>query len=44
MRADHRMGFANQIVGLKVNAGTSVTGIVTENQTGKQASCVEDGE
>jgi hypothetical protein len=44
MRADHRMGFSNQIVGLKINAGTSVTGIVTENQTGKQSSCVEDDE
>ncbi len=38
------MGFSNQIVGLKINAGTSVTGIVTENQTGKQSSCVEDDE
>ena len=44
MRADHRMGFSNEIVGLKVDAGMSVTGVVTDNQTGKQASCEEDGE
>jgi hypothetical protein len=44
MRADHRMGFSNEIVGLKVDAGMAVTGIVTDNQTGKQASCEEDGE
>lgn len=44
MRADHRMGFTNPIVGLKINAGTAVTGVVTESQTGKQASCVEDEE
>ncbi len=44
MRADHRMGFSNEIVGLKVDAGMAVTGVVTDNQTGKQASCEEDNE
>ena len=44
MRSDHRMGFSNEIVGLKVDAGMSVTGVVTDNQTGKQASCEEEGE
>ena len=44
MRADHRMGFSNEIVGLKVDAGMAVTGVVTDNQTGKQASCEEEGE
>ena len=44
MRADHRMGFSNEIVSLKVDAGMSVTGFVTESQTGKQASCEEDVE
>lgn len=44
MRADHRMGFSNEIVSLKVDAGMSVTGVVTDSQTGKQASCEEDVE
>ncbi len=42
MRADHRMGFSNAIVGLKINAGISVSGTVTENRTGQRADCVED--
>ena len=42
MRADHRMGFSNAIVGLKIDAGLSVTGTVTENRTGQQMACVED--
>ena len=44
MRADHSMGFSNEIVSLKVDAGMSVTGFVTDSQTGKQASCEEDTE
>ena len=39
MRADHRMGFSNEIVSLKVDAGMTVTGTVTESQSGKQAEC-----
>lgn len=42
MRADHRMGFSNQIVNLQVNAGMTVTGIVTENQTGNQSECAQE--
>lgn len=42
MRADHRMGFSNEIVKLKVNAGLAITGVVTEAQTGKQADCEEE--
>lgn len=38
------MGFSNEIVSLKVDAGMSVTGVVTDSQTGKQASCEEDVE
>ncbi len=42
MRPDHRMGFSNEIVGLTIDAGMSVTGTVTENRTGQQGDCVED--
>jgi hypothetical protein len=42
MRADHKMGFSNEIVYLRVDASMSVTGTVTENQSGKQAQCEED--
>ncbi len=42
MRADHRMGFSNEIVSLKVDAGMTVTGTVTEIQSGKQAECEEE--
>jgi hypothetical protein len=42
MRADHRMGFSNAIVSLQVNAGMTVTGVVTENQTGAQSQCEQD--
>ncbi len=44
MKSDRRMGFSNKIVSLKANAGMSVTGVVTENQTGKLAACEEDNE
>lgn len=44
MRADHRMGFSNEIVSLKVDAGMSVTGVVVDSQTGKRSSCEEDNE
>lgn len=36
------MGFSNEIVKLKVNAGLAITGVVTEAQTGKQADCEEE--
>lgn len=42
MRADHRMGFSNEIVSLKVDAGMTVTGTVTESQSSKQAACEEE--
>ncbi len=42
MRADHRMGFSNPIVSLQVNAGMTVTGIVTEKQTGNQSDCTQE--
>jgi hypothetical protein len=42
MRADHRIGFSNAIVSLQVNAGMTVTGVVTENQTGAQSQCEQD--
>jgi hypothetical protein len=42
MRADHRMGFSNEIVSLKVDPGMTVTGTVTDNQSGKQAACEEE--
>jgi hypothetical protein len=42
MRADHRMGFSNPIVSLQVNAGMTVTGTVTENQTGNQSECAQE--
>lgn len=44
MRADHRMGFSNQIVTLQVNPGLAVTAVVTENQTGKTSHCDEDND
>jgi hypothetical protein len=42
MRADHRMGFTNQIVSLQVNPGLKVTGVVTEASTGNQSDCTQD--
>ena len=42
MRADHRMGFSNAIVGLKIDPGVSVTGTVTEYRTGQRADCIEE--
>jgi hypothetical protein len=42
MRADHRMGFSNPIVSLQVNAGMTVTGTVTEKQTGNQSDCSQE--
>ena len=42
MKSDHRMGFSNEIVSLKINAGMAVTGTVTESQSGKQATCEEE--
>jgi hypothetical protein len=39
MRADHRMGFSNEIVSLQVNAGLKVTGVVTETKTDSQSDC-----
>lgn len=41
MRADHRMGFSNEIVRLKVNAGMTITGQATENDSGETANCHE---
>lgn len=41
MRADHRMGFSNEIVRLQVDAGMTVTGLVTENASGETAHCRE---
>jgi hypothetical protein len=42
MRADHSMGFYNDIVRLKVDAGLQVTGQVTEVSSGAQANCAEE--
>jgi hypothetical protein len=42
MKADHRLGFSNQIVNLQVNAGMTVTGVVTEKQTGHQSECAQE--
>jgi hypothetical protein len=42
MRADHRMGFSNQIVSLQVDAGMTVTGVVTEKLTGNQSECAQE--
>ena len=42
MRSDHQMGFSNQIVGLQLNAGMTVTGTVTESQTGAQSECAQE--
>jgi hypothetical protein len=42
MRADHQLGFSNQIVSLKINAGMTVTGVVTEKQTGNQSECTQE--
>ncbi len=41
MRADHRMGFSNEIVRLQVDAGMTITGVVTENASGETAHCRE---
>lgn len=42
MTADHRLGFSNPIVNLQVNAGMTVTGVVTEKQTGHQSECAQE--
>jgi hypothetical protein len=42
MKADHQLGFSNQIVTLQVNAGLTVTGVVTEKQTGQQSECSQE--
>ncbi len=42
MRADHQMGFSNPIVSLQVHAGMTVTGVVTEKQTGSQSECAQE--
>jgi hypothetical protein len=42
MRADHRMGFSNEVVNLQVNAGMTVTGVVTENKTGNKSECTQE--
>ena len=41
MRADHRMGFSNEVVRLQVDAGMAVTARVTENDSGETAKCRE---
>ena len=42
MRSDHRMGFYNDIVRIKVDAGLQITASVTELNSGAQASCTEE--
>ena len=42
MRSDHRMGFYNDIVRIKVDAGMQVTASLTELSSGAQASCTEE--
>lgn len=42
MRADHRMGFSNEIVSLQVNPAIKVTALVTEKQTGDQSECAQE--
>jgi hypothetical protein len=39
MRADRQLGFSNQVVNLQLNVGMTVTGVVTEKQTGHQSEC-----
>jgi hypothetical protein len=41
MRADHRMGFSNEVVRLQVDAGMTITARVTENDSGETANCRE---
>lgn len=42
MRSDHRMGFYNDIVRIKVDAGLQISADVTELNSGAQASCNEE--
>jgi hypothetical protein len=42
MKADHRMGFSNGIVNLQVNAGMTVTGVVTDSKTGSTSECTQE--
>ena len=42
MRSDHRMGFYNDIVRIKVDAGLQISANVTELNSGVQASCTEE--
>jgi hypothetical protein len=44
MRADHRMGFSNDIVSLQVNPGMRVTAVVTEKQTSDQSECAQENQ
>ncbi len=41
MKRDYRLGFYNEIVFIKVNDGLRITGRLTEQSTGKKASCSE---
>ncbi len=42
MKADHRLGFSNQIVSLQINAGLTVTGVATDKRTGHQSECTQE--
>lgn len=42
MKADQRLGFSNPIVSLQLNPEMTVTGLVTEKQTGHQSECTQE--
>lgn len=42
MRSDHRMGFYNDIVRIKVDPGLQISANLTELNSGAQASCTEE--
>jgi hypothetical protein len=41
MKRDYRFGFHNQIVSFKAHDGLRITGLLTEQRTGKTAACSE---
>ncbi len=41
MKRDYRFGFYNEIVSLKVHDGLRITGLLTDQRTGRKGRCVE---
>lgn len=41
MKRDYRFGFYNEIVSLKVHDGLRITGVLTDQRTGRKGRCVE---